>query len=160
MNLKKKILTMLLLAISANAAVFDYRLYYGTTSSRSKTHLVAASANVYSYFTESNFAYGVQFDALRVRPVEPITYINSASALLGYDFLRTVHGEIEGGMSIMMKTGHYKKGYHGAVTILTQSNFESYLEAIQIGITARFDKFPDENIKDEKGIQVFMGLGF
>lgn len=155
---KKILLGTLLLAINASAAVFDYRFYYGDTTSTDTGNVLAYSANVYSYFNDSDIAYGVQIDYSKVRS-EPDTKITSFSGLIGYDLTRTWHGEVDSGISMRYKNGTYKKGYHGALTLLIQSNFDSFLESLQFGVTAKYDYF-EGKVKNELGTQIFIGLGF
>jgi len=155
----KKILTMLLLFVTySNAAVFDYRIYYGS-STTAEDSIFSYSASVYSYFHESDFAYGAQIDAGTIQNTPSVSII-STSVLLGYDFTRTVHGEINGGLATRLAESSYDNGYHGAATLLMQSHLDSMLEAIQLGVTVKYDVFNTPGIKDELAAQIFLGFGF
>lgn len=141
---------------SLNAAVFDYRLYYGPTTS-AEDELFSYSANAYTYFRDTDFAYGVQFDGTLIQKYPRVLHA-STSLLLGYDFTKVIHAEINGGVTLRLAEGSYNRGTHYSATILAQSSMDGFLEAVQLGITYKVDSF--SVIENEKALQLFIGLGF
>jgi len=158
----KKILLSLCILFSIqsalSAAVFDYRFYYSGISSDTKQEKLAYSVNVYSYFFDNDFSFGAQEMLFEPEDKEK-SKINSASFLLGYDINSIFHIEGSIGSSLLYRKGQYYKGIHYGGTILAQSNFDSFLEAIQFGVTYNADKFKN-NIKIPENVKFFIGLGF
>jgi len=140
-----------------NAAVFDYRLYYGS-SNRNEDNIFSYSSSVYSYFDESDFAYGVQLDFTNINKESSIKQYDF-SAVLGYDFSRIFHGEIfVGGSSICYDSTCYK-GAVGGATFLVQTNFDGYLEALQVGVSGKYANY-EQGLDSERNLLLFIGFWF
>lgn len=152
----KKILALFIIVSSLSATVFDYRIYYGQTTSIDKK-IGAASATIYSYPFDNDLSFGAQGFAERVSKKNK-KYLSTGSLVLGYDLSRIMHAEINGGVSAIFQHGKYKKGYSGSGTILVQTNLESFLDALQVGFTYKRDVFKKE--QDENGYFFFLGFGF
>lgn len=159
MSLKKFLFFSLLLSSISSASVFDYRIYYGNTTGNTKDSQFAYSANIYSYLYDTDFSLGAQ---LNYSPINNINKIKVAALSLaaGYDLSNISRVEVGGGKSVEAKSGKFYTGFHGYATFLIQSNFDSFLEALQFGGTIKYDKFNSKKIKDEKAILLFIGLGF
>lgn len=144
---------------SLSAAVFDYRFYYAGTSQDTNKDKLSYSISIYSYFLDNDFSFGGQ-EMLSETKDSYNSKINSASLLLGYDINSIFHIEGAAGASTLFREGKYYKGSHYGGTILVQSNFDSFLEAIQLGLTYSYDDFKNSNIENEREIKVFIGFGF
>lgn len=155
----RKILAVVALSASLGATVFDYRLNYGSVTSDSD-NVMSYTACVYNYFDDSDFALGVQGDITPLKIRSNTGYLTSFSLLAGYDLSRIFHTELNVGPSVMLSNSSYYAGIHAGAVLLVQTNLQTFVEALQFGLSASIDKFHDSLIEDQTQYKIFVGFGF
>lgn len=155
----KKLLVIFTISASLQAAVFDYRVGYGSTSSQEE-YVTSYSACIYSYLENEDLAFGSELDLLPIKVINNDNYLTSLSLLVGYDFSQELHGEITAGPNLMINDFGYSSGYHAGITFLYQVDLSAFMEAIQVGYSVTYDGFSSDVVENETQSKILVGFGF